>query len=124
LRQFDEEIRQFNERQQQLTEFLEQTSVDLQKLTGQKETVAESIQKYSRQMQSLLQQNPWIKDHEGSFGQSEGAFNFSNSDLAESRRKLGLLQEHHSRLRKNINFNVMDMIDRYTSQLSYHMIVI
>jgi CBS-domain-containing membrane protein len=74
-------------------------------------TLIASVQKAESLMTSLKSKHPWIKDSEQLFG-TEGAFDFAKENIPDCRKRLNAFEEQHSKLRKTINFNVMDMIDR------------
>ncbi len=115
LRQFDEELRILEMHRQQLTDTLEQSQMDRKELVKSIESITDQVGQTRNNLSSLLSQHPWIKDQQRLFGAADGPFDFSTKDISQSRKQLTALQEQHNKLRKNINFNVMDMIDRYTN---------
>lgn len=46
------------------------------------------------------------------FGAGDGPWDFGTIDMADTRRRLQRAEEEFGRLRKTVNLNVMDMIDR------------
>jgi hypothetical protein len=74
----------------------------------------DDLQRHQSALSHGLKQSPWIIDNEHLFGQSGTAFDFAAcGDISEMRSRMSSLEEQHGRLRKTINVNVMDMIDRY-----------
>lgn len=114
LRQFDEELRMLELQKQQLADSIEQAQLDKKKIQSAISGLIDGLAKYERMTHALLQQHPWIRDQQKTFGVAGSPFDFGSgpSHMAECRKRLASHQEQHSRLRKNINFNVMDMIDR------------
>lgn len=119
LRRFDEELQALGQQRQQLTSSLEQAQRELARLQGLVQAFREAVKKSNMAAEALLTAHAWIRDHEKSFGQPGSSFDFS-VNIPNCRSRLATLQEQHARLRRNINFNVMDMIDRYICSSDCH----
>jgi hypothetical protein len=46
------------------------------------------------------------------FGVEDGPWDWNKTDMSENKKRLAKAEEKFTTLRKNVNLNVMDMIDR------------
>lgn len=116
LRLYDSEITSCEERRSFLYDALERTVMEGKQLSINLTRTEETINQTSKELSTIAKQHPWIADQEHLFGQPDGPFDWSKAeDLDEMRRKVKALEGQHCAQRKNININVMDMIDRYLS---------
>lgn len=107
------EMQQLSDRKSYLQDNLEKAHFDLKQLHSTRSRLEEDLNKYRKESTNLLKQHPWIVDQEHLFNQQGTAYDWSTQDLDQVKRTVKLLEEQHGALRKTINVNVMDMIDRY-----------
>ena len=75
--------------------------------------VTAEIKRLEKVLREWQRQHPWIVDQEEHFGKTGTAFDFTADGIAKVKQRVALLEEQYSQMRKTVNVNVMDMIDRY-----------
>lgn len=112
MRKFDVELEALQGKQKDLEDSIDAIAINQKKLKKAWEECEASIQEYQQRIQSLMRLHPWIQENKESFGVSGSPYDFSQYNMADLRNRLKSLEAQRDALRKTINFNVMDMIDR------------
>ncbi|PJF17989.1 Smc2 sister chromatid cohesion [Paramicrosporidium saccamoebae] len=111
LRQYDNELKALDAKKSELEEQIESLGLERKKLEDSMILLEKEVKRLSDFLQNLISGNPWIND-----SKSGGMFDYSQYNMSEVEGRVSKLEGQKETLRKTINFNVMDMIDRVESK--------
>jgi structural maintenance of chromosome 2 len=116
LRKYDEELAVLDGQKRSLEEAIEATALEKTKAMDSIAATEKTLRRAEDLEKGLLATNPWIRDTRSQFGIVGTPYDFSTVNMTEIAAKLRGLEAQRENLRKTINFNVMDMIDRVESK--------
>lgn len=116
LRHYDQQVSTLEDRRLVIQAQAEQLTVQRRQLGDELTRHQQEGDQLTGHLQGLIKDNPWIKKEQEQFGQPDGAFHFSPALVNEAKRKARVLGEQFHHLRRTINVDVMEMIDRVESK--------
>lgn len=126
LRRFDTELKALEVTKRELETKIEEDSLAKTQTNDKLVALDGHVGQLQDQLSQILRDNQWVHDtHQyravwllwnlqlcRDFGAAGGPYDFGQHNMAEVRSRVKSLQGHRETLRKTINFNVMDMLDR------------
>lgn len=112
MRQFDAELMSLETRKRTLQELVEDLELKSRELTDKIDGYERSQKKLEERLQLLLSTNLWILDFQDQFGKANSPFDFTKHNMGDVAKHVKVLESQRDTLRKSINFNVIDMLDR------------
>lgn len=109
---FDSEIKFLELEKRKQLKLQTDSQLEIQNLEREIERFQQDNVQASRALKEHEKHHEWVRSQKQYFGKSNTAFDFSNLNIGESRKRVTQLEQRHATLKRNINEKAMEMIDR------------